>query len=226
MRVRLKKPSARDEPRFLEAARRSRAFLRQWAPPPRTSVAYRAYVRRLRKPTHEGRFVVLRVSGDLAGVINVSEIVRGAFRSAYLGYYAFVPHAGRGYMTEGLALALRWAFGTLRLHRVEANIQPGNEASRALARRLGFRREGFSPRYLKIAGRWRDHERWALLAEDWRKHRSSAVGVRRPPKQNRARRRARPAVPPSANRRPPSPAATSASPGRRQQIRAGPRRGP
>jgi ribosomal-protein-alanine N-acetyltransferase len=124
---------------------------------------------RLGKPTHEARFVVLRVSGELAGVINVSEIVRGAFHSAYLGYYAFVPHAGRGYMTEGLALALRWVFGTLRLHRVEANIQPGNEASRALVRRLGFRREGFSPRYLKIAGRWRDHERWALVAEDWRK---------------------------------------------------------
>jgi ribosomal-protein-alanine N-acetyltransferase len=119
------------------------------------------------------------VAGELAGVINLSEIVRGAFRSAYLGYYAFVPHAGRGYMTEGLALALRWIFGTLRLHRVEANIQPGNAASRALVRRLGFRREGFSPRYLKIAGRWRDHERWALVAEDWRRHRSSSVGAPR-----------------------------------------------
>jgi len=108
-------------------------------------------------------------------VINVSEIVRGAFHSAYLGCYAFVPHAGRGYMTEGLALALRWVFGTLRLHRVEANIQPGNEASRALVRRLGFRREGFSPRYLKVAGRWRDHERWALVAEDWRKEHPGQV---------------------------------------------------
>ena len=168
MRVELKRPSARDESKFLEAARRSRSFLRQWAPPPCTSIAYRAYIKRLAKPTHEGRFVVLRASGDLAGVINVSEIVRGAFQSAYLGYYAFVPHAGRGHMTEGLALALRWAFGTLHLHRVEANIQPDNEPSRALVRRLGFRREGFSPRYLKIAGRWRDHERWALVAEDWR----------------------------------------------------------
>jgi ribosomal-protein-alanine N-acetyltransferase len=128
-------------------------------------------MRRLGKPSHEGRFVVLRESGDLVGVINVSEIVRGPFRSAYLGYYAFVPHAGRGYMTEALTLALRWAFRGLRLHRVEANIQPGNQASRALVRGLGFRREGFSRRYLKVAGRWRDHERWALVAEDWRRHR-------------------------------------------------------
>jgi len=111
----------------------------------------------------------LKVSRELVGVINVSEIVHGAFRSAYLGYHAFVPHAGRGYMTEGLGLALRWAFGELRLHRVEANIQPGNRASRRLVRRLGFQREGFSRRYLKVAGRWRDHERWALLAEDWRR---------------------------------------------------------
>jgi len=112
--------------------------------------------------------VVLRDSGELAGVINVSEIVRGVFQSGYLGYYAFIPHAGQGHMTEGLALALRWVFGEMRLHRVEANIQPGNDASLALVRRLGFRREGLSPRYLKITGRWRDHERWAITAEDWR----------------------------------------------------------
>jgi ribosomal-protein-alanine N-acetyltransferase len=128
-------------------------------------------MRRLAKPSHEGQFVVLRESGDLVGVINVSEIVRGPFRSAYLGYYAFVPHAGQGYMTEALTLALRWAFRGLRLYRVEANIQPGNQASRALVRGLGFRREGFSRRYLKVAGRWRDHGRWALVAEDWRRQR-------------------------------------------------------
>jgi [ribosomal protein S5]-alanine N-acetyltransferase len=70
-------------------------------------------------------------------------------------------------MTEALSLAIGQAFGDLGLHRLEANIQPGNAASLALARRLGFRREGFSPRYLCIAGRWRDHERWALLSDEW-----------------------------------------------------------
>jgi ribosomal-protein-alanine N-acetyltransferase len=176
MRVQLKKPSALDQPSFLAAARRSRTLLRQWALPPSTPKAYRTYLQRLRKPIHDGRLVVLRTSRELVGVINVNEIVHGSFRSAYLGYYAFVPHAGHGYMREALALALGWIFRELHLHRVEANIQPGNEASRALVRRFGFRREGFSRRYLKIAGQWRDHERWALLVEDWRRHPSPLSG--------------------------------------------------
>jgi ribosomal-protein-alanine N-acetyltransferase len=103
----------------------------------------------------------------LAGVINITEIVRGFFQGAYLGCYGFVPYIGHGYMSEGLSLVLRRAFRGLRLHRLEANIQPQNKASLRLFSRAGFRKEGFSPRYLKIAGRWRDHERWALLAEEW-----------------------------------------------------------
>ena len=93
-------------------------------------------------------------------------------------------------MTEGLAQALRWIFGELRLHRVEANIQPGNAASRALARRLGFRREGLSPRYLKVGGRWRDHERWALTVDDWRRQRRRPRGDVRRSRGRGAERRA------------------------------------
>jgi ribosomal-protein-alanine N-acetyltransferase len=70
-------------------------------------------------------------------------------------------------MTEGLRDVVSRAFRTIRLHRLEANIQTGNDASRRLVQRLGFRMEGFSPRYLKISGKWRDHERWALTAEEW-----------------------------------------------------------
>jgi len=106
-------------------------------------------------------------SGELAGAININEIVRGSFRSGYLGYYAFVPHNRRGYMTTGLRTVVSRAFRQLRLHRLEANIQPDNEASRRLVKRLGFKLEGFSPRYLKIAGKWRDHERWAVTAGNW-----------------------------------------------------------
>lgn len=101
------------------------------------------------------------------GVVNISEIVRGSFRSGYLGYCAFEPFARRGLMQKGLALVIAEAFGKMKLHRLEANIQPENKRSRRLVKRLGFKREGFSPRYLKISGRWRDHERWALLAEEW-----------------------------------------------------------
>lgn len=101
------------------------------------------------------------------GVINVSEIVRGHFRSAFLGYYAFAALAGQGYMTEGMVAALLWVFGPLGLHRVEANIQPENRASLALVKKMGFRQEGFSPRYLEVDGDWRDHERWALVKEEF-----------------------------------------------------------
>ena len=121
-------------------------------------------------------------------MVNVSEIVRAALQSAYLGYYAFRPHTGQGFMTEGLALVVRHAFRRLGLHRLEANIQPENLASRRLVRRLGFRKEGFSPRYLKIAGRWRDHERWAIVRETW-----TLRGVKR--RGRGASRRSRPPLP-------------------------------
>src|SRR5262249_36899463 len=105
----------------------------------------------------------------IAGVINVSQIFHGNFRSAYLGYYAGAPFMGEGYMSEGLRLVLRHAFGTLGLHRLEANIQPKNRHSIRLVRRAGFRREGFSPRDLKILGGWRGHQRRASPAEAFRR---------------------------------------------------------
>ncbi len=163
-RVALMKPSARSAAEFVAAVRRSRRLHGRWVRPPSTLAAYRAYVRRLRRPTHEGYLIRLRDSDELVGVANISEIVRGVFRSGYLGYYAFRPYERRGLMTEGLALVVRDAFRRLGLHRLEANVQPENLASIRLVRRLGFRREGYSPRYLRIQGRWRDHERWALLA--------------------------------------------------------------
>lgn len=120
-------------------------------------------------------FLVCRREDDhIVGVFNLSHIIRGALGSAFLGYYGFAPFSRQGLMRAGLGLLLRQAFGPLRLHRVEANIQPGNFASLALVRGAGFRLEGYSRRYLKIGGRWRDHERWAILAEDWRPSRRHA----------------------------------------------------
>lgn len=170
MRVVLEKPSAKRQSEFLSAVRRSKQLHGSFVAPPATPTAFAGMLARYRSERNIGHFVCL-ASGEIAGLINVNEIVMGLFRSAYLGYYAFSPHFGRGYMTEGLSLVVSRAFGELGLHRVEANIQPNNDASRALVRGLGFRLEGFSPRYLKINGRWRDHERWALTAEEWKPRR-------------------------------------------------------
>ena len=154
----------RDE--FLAAVARSHKLHYPWVSPPDSTQAFADYLERTQSSTYEG-FAILTEAGELAGVINISEIVRGSFQSGYLGYYAFVPHTGRGLMPQGLEAVLHKAFQELGLHRLEANIQPGNEGSRRLVKGLGFRQEGFSPRYLKIAGRWRDHERWALTVEEW-----------------------------------------------------------
>ncbi len=178
-RVYLRAPKHDDVASFLAAAKASRNLHATWVRAPTTPTLFRAYVERFaapaardpRRATHAG-FVVLRAADDaLVGVFNFSEIVRGSFQSAYLGYYAFAPLAGEGYMAEGLSLALGAAFGALRLHRVEVNVQPGNKRSLAFVRGAGFVREGYSRRYVKIGGCWRDHVRFAMLAEDWRAHR-------------------------------------------------------
>lgn len=164
-RVVLRTPTRRDGPELIALNRRSRELHRGWTSPPITLPAYEKYLRHFSQAS-TAAFFICRASDDaITGVCNASEIVRGAFRSAYLGYYAGVPYAGHGYMRAGLELVVKRAFGALKLHRVEANIQPNNLASRALVQALGFRLEGYSPRYLKIGGRWRDHERWARLAD-------------------------------------------------------------
>jgi ribosomal-protein-alanine N-acetyltransferase len=122
--------------------------------------------------TRSGRRVALLAEsgGAIAGVVTLNEIVLGIFGSAYLGYYAMAGMAGRGLMTRAVELAVAYGFDEIGLHRVESNIQPANLRSRALVKRLGFRLEGFSPRYLFIAGAWRDHERWAKLADEEESH--------------------------------------------------------
>jgi len=173
MRVELVRPSRRHTADFLAAVRRSRRLHRSLVTPVRTEEEFHQILRRSRSPSKASFFVVHKDDRALVGVITISDIVRGFFQSAFLGYYAFVPYAGRGLMREGLTLALRHAFGKLKLHRLEANIQPSNGRSIALVQSLGFRLEGFSPKYLKISGQWRDHERYALLAPEWKKRKSS-----------------------------------------------------
>jgi ribosomal-protein-alanine N-acetyltransferase len=169
-RIRLRPISLKDEADFLEAVSRSRRLHRPWVYPPATKERFRRYVKTQRQPVRVS-YSVRAVTGDLVGLINISEIVRGVFHSGYLGYYIFAPYQRQGFMLAGLSAAIGRALRNQGLHRLEANIQPGNRASIALVKRLGFRREGYSPRYLKVGGRWRDHERWAITVEDWRKTR-------------------------------------------------------
>ena len=166
MTASLEAPSLSREAEFLACVQRSRHLHAPWIAPPDTREAFRRYLSRLQDGRHLGHFV-LTSDGELAGVVNLNEIVRGVFQSGYLAYYAFEPHHRQGLMTRSLSLAVTEVFRHHRLHRVEANIQPETDASRALVRRLGFRLEGVSPRYLKIGGEWRDHERWALLGDEW-----------------------------------------------------------
>lgn len=149
---------------FLALVRGSRRLHHPWVAPPDTPAKFRAYLGRMQPPSNFAFLVCRRADQAPVGVINVSNIVRGSFQSGYLGYYAFAGHEGQGYMKAGLNAVVRHAFEVMKLHRLEANVQPANAASLALVRACGFRREGYSPRYLKIGGRWRDHERWAILA--------------------------------------------------------------
>jgi ribosomal-protein-alanine N-acetyltransferase len=156
---------------FIRLNRASIRFYRGLLSPTITHKQFEAYIKRCAQSDFEGFLVCRKVDEAIVGSINLSQICRGGFKSAYLGYQVGAPYAGRGYMTEGMRLVLRYAFNKMKLHRLEANIQPVNRASIGLVRRVGFSKEGYSPRYLKIGGRWRDHERWAVVVEDWREKR-------------------------------------------------------
>jgi len=103
----------------------------------------------------------------IIGSITLSSIVRGFFQSCFLGYKLDSGHARRGYMDEALSAVVNFAFVNMGLHRLEANIMPGNDRSLRLVAGLGFSEEGRSPRYLKIRDRWEDHVHMVMLSEDW-----------------------------------------------------------
>lgn len=167
--IRSPDPAAADP--FTTLARASRRFHTGWIAPARSRDEYAAYLERNRGEDFEAFMLIRRYDGTVVGAVNLSQIFRRGFQSAYLGYWIGAPYARRGYMREGLALVLDHAFGPIGLHRLEANIQPENVASKCLIECLGFRLEGYSPRYLKVSGRWRDHERWAILREEWQAQR-------------------------------------------------------
>jgi ribosomal-protein-alanine N-acetyltransferase len=161
--VYLRPPCEADRDEFLDLMHRSRRLHHPWIFPPLTEIGFAHYLQRIRRNDHEGFLVCERDGDAITGVININNIIYGAALTGTLGYYAGAPYAGRGLMAEALELVVDHAFARLGLHRLEANIQPGNRASIALVERCGFHREGYSPAFLYIAGAWRDHERWARL---------------------------------------------------------------
>ncbi len=133
-----------------------------------TPATYRAMRRAVGHRARQGTSLPfgIRVDGRLAGQVTLDNIVRGALRSGYLGYWIDRSVAGRGMASLAVALVCDHAFGAVGLHRVEADIRPENLPSQRLVERLGFTREGLLRRYLDIDGDWRDHISYALLAED------------------------------------------------------------
>lgn len=155
------------EASFVAAVSASAALHGDWYSAPATARGFRDLLARCDGIDQIVYLLLLGPSGAPCGTASISNIVRGSFRSGYLSFAAFEPYDRRGLMTAGLGAVISDAFGDRGLHRLEANVQPGNARSIALVRRLGFRLEGHSPRYLNIAGAWRGHDRFALTAEEW-----------------------------------------------------------
>ena len=162
-RVYLRAVTKRDRDEFIAAMRDAASLHKPWIVSPTSRESFNSYLKRTERNDHAGLLVIDRESEAIAGCINLNNIIRGTLLSATLGYYVTVPFAGRGYMREGLALAVEHAFAHLGLHRLEANIQPANRRSIRLVRRCGFVKEGVSPRFLFINGAWQDHERWVRI---------------------------------------------------------------
>ncbi len=173
-RVYLRFPVQRDWRDWAALRAESRDFLAPWEPTWAYDALTRgAFRRRLKMYKSEMRqgvtysfLIFRRVDDVLLGGITLSNLRRGVAQSATLGYWIGSPHGNQGYMTDSLASILEFAFSRIGLHRVEAACLPANEASRRLLLRSGFREEGYAREYLRISGRWQDHQLFAVLRDN------------------------------------------------------------
>ena len=166
-----------DARRWREVRRRNLEWLKPWEAtlPPEAEQdgdsvpTFGMMVRRLRREAREGRTLpwALAYQGDLVGQVTVGGIAWGSVRAGYVGYWIDSAVAGRGIMPTAVAMALDHCFDTLRLHRVEINIRPENDASLRVVEKLGLRREGERAAYLHIDGDWRDHVTFVVYAGDF-----------------------------------------------------------
>jgi [ribosomal protein S5]-alanine N-acetyltransferase len=172
--IELRAPEMRDFEAWAALRSNSRAFLRPWEPTwPANDLTRTAFRARLRRYSQDVRadaaypFYIFRVTdGTLLGGLTLGQIRRGVAQTASLGYWMGERHAGKGYMTAAVRALLPYAFNALRLRRIEAACLPENIASIRLLERVGFTREGYARSYLCIAGTWRDHLLYAILADD------------------------------------------------------------
>ena len=143
--------------------RRSRALHRSWVQVPTSAKAFQRYVIEM-NTTDDKAFVAIRTdTREMVGVVELQDIFRGDFQTAYLIYYVFEGQQRQGLMKAAVEQVIAKAFGPMKLHRLEANIQPDNTASIALVKACGFEKEGLSRQFLRKNGEWKDHERWSLL---------------------------------------------------------------
>ena len=174
-RVGLRPPRLRDATSWSSLRLRNEAWLAPWEPTSNEPWAVRHSVASwpsalgsLRRLARAGVLLpfMLTYDDELVGQLTVNNVVRGALRSAQIGYWVDEGHANRGITTTALAMATDHCFGPVGLHRVEVDIRPENVRSRRVAEKLGFREEGLYVRYLDIDGGWRDHVSYALTVED------------------------------------------------------------
>ncbi len=172
--VRLRAPRIEDYEAWAKLRSASRAHTEPWEPAwtadELSKGAFRRRIERYDADRNAGTgypFFVTRSKDDvLLGACNLNNVRRGVLQSADIGYWIGTPYVRKGFTRAAVRRVLAFAFDELRLHRIEAACQPNNKASRTLLEGVGFSHEGLSRSYLNIAGEWRDHERYAMIASD------------------------------------------------------------
>jgi ribosomal-protein-alanine N-acetyltransferase len=167
-RVRIRELTRDDETEYLSLVDGSVRFHERWIKNPRDSETFKRYLSRFEDGDSRCFVVCHSDSGSIVGFISLTGIEREPYHRGRLGYGIFEPFARRGYILEGLKNVIQYAFAELGLHRLEADIQPGNTPSKQLVQKLGFTYECTSPGFIKINDSWTDHERWALTCEQWK----------------------------------------------------------